>query len=145
MYSLHPVLIDIFPYGTMTKATKCAYQSNKCNIDFLLVLQCLTRNPSFLVLFIATTHNNSKYGYHFLTFEVLKYSYQKWMEGVSFSGSSNISINSKPSISASLVLVSISEHHLCLQKKNTRHYEPWLFGFQYLPHANKISQQLVHA
>jgi len=28
-YSLHPVLIDIFSYGTMTKDTKCAYQSNK--------------------------------------------------------------------------------------------------------------------
>ena len=36
-YSLHPVLIDIFPYGTMTKGTKCAYQSHKYNTDFLYI------------------------------------------------------------------------------------------------------------
>ena len=76
LYSLHLVLIDIFSYGTMTKSTKCAYQS-KCNIDFLLVLQYLTERSSFLVLFITTVYANSKYSYHFLTFKVLKYSYQK--------------------------------------------------------------------
>ena len=36
-YSLHPFLIDIFPYGTMTKGTKCAYQSHKYNTDFLYI------------------------------------------------------------------------------------------------------------
>ena len=40
-YSLHSVLINIFSYDTITKGTKCAYQSSKYNIDFfLLVLQC---------------------------------------------------------------------------------------------------------
>jgi len=38
--SLYLVLIDIFPYDTMIKGTKCAYQSHKYNIDFLLVFQC---------------------------------------------------------------------------------------------------------
>ena len=36
IYSLHPVLIDIFLCGTMTKGTKCAYQFNKCNIDLFV-------------------------------------------------------------------------------------------------------------
>ena len=39
-YSLHPSMIDIFSYGTMTKDIKCAYESHKCNIDFLLVVKC---------------------------------------------------------------------------------------------------------
>ena len=81
-YCLHPVLIDIFPYGTMTKGIKGAYQSHKCNKDFLLILQYFNWELLILVLFIVTTHANSKYSYHFLTFEVLKYSYQKWMEGI---------------------------------------------------------------
>jgi len=34
------------------------------------------------MLFIATAHANSKYSYHFLTFEFLKYIYQNWIEGV---------------------------------------------------------------
>ena len=34
------------------------------------------------MLFIVTIYANSKYSYYFLTFEVLKYSYKKWMEGV---------------------------------------------------------------
>ena len=34
------------------------------------------------MLFIANTHANSKYSYHFWTFKFLKYSYQKWIKGV---------------------------------------------------------------
>ena len=83
IYSLHPVLIDIFLYGTMTKGTKCAYKSNKCYTDFLLVLQYFNWKLLVTSVFIATTHANSKYSYHCWTFEYLKYIYQNWMEGVS--------------------------------------------------------------
>ena len=34
LYFLYPILIDTFAYDTMTKDNKCAYQYNKCNIDF---------------------------------------------------------------------------------------------------------------
>ena len=49
----------------MTKDTKCAYQSNKYNTDFLLVLQCL--NWELLVTSTIYYHNpyHSKYIYHF--------------------------------------------------------------------------------
>ena len=42
----------------------------------------LTGNSPLLVLFIVIAHANSKYSYHLQTFEFLKYSYQKKMEGV---------------------------------------------------------------
>jgi len=54
-YSLHPILIDIFAYGTMTKDNKCAYQSNKCNTYFLLVLQCF--NWELLVTSVIYCHS----------------------------------------------------------------------------------------
>ena len=34
-YSLHPSIIDIFARGIMTKGTKYAYQSHKCNRLFV--------------------------------------------------------------------------------------------------------------
>ena len=34
--SLHPILIDIFLYGTMINDIKYVYQSNKCNTDFFV-------------------------------------------------------------------------------------------------------------
>jgi len=46
----------------------------------------LTGNFLLLVLFIVTTHANSKYSYYFLIFEFLKYIYQNYMEGVEFKG-----------------------------------------------------------
>jgi hypothetical protein len=42
----------------------------------------LTGNFLLLVLFIDIVYANCKYIYHFWTFEVSKYSYQKGMDGV---------------------------------------------------------------
>ena len=53
---------------------------------FLLVLQYFNcEHLVFSAIIIATAHANSKYSYHLWTFEFLKYSYQKRMEGVLFS------------------------------------------------------------
>ena len=59
-------------------------------------------------LFITTGHANSKYSYYFLTSEFLKYSYQKWIEGVFVCA--NIScIPIKDLVNASFYLTCISE------------------------------------
>ena len=39
-YIYHIWMEGVFPYNITTKDTKCAYQSHKCNIDFLLVVKC---------------------------------------------------------------------------------------------------------
>ena len=52
-------------------------QSNKCNIDFLLALQCL--NWELFVTSAIYCHSSC---YHLWTFEFLKYIYQNWIDGV---------------------------------------------------------------
>ena len=69
-------MIDIFLYGQWPRAPSVLINLINATYTFCWSFNILTENSSFLVLFIATTHANNKYSYHFWIFEVLKYNYQ---------------------------------------------------------------------
>ena len=62
------------------------------------------------MLFIATTHANSKYiAIIFLTFKFLKYSYQRWMEGVK--GLGTLELREQPNTTQLLPPFQIVSHN----------------------------------